>query len=335
METKSFVLQYAEVEDLNESIASLLTQGLGSIRVDHRTKTLIVSDVPHVLARVEQLVDAFDIRSKQVFIEAKIVQVKLDREHRLGVNWDDLFRGLDPRFNLHSVFSPGSAASFGSAKVPTVSMNYNTIAAGSDLTVVLDALEEVGDTKIMANPHVAALDGVEATTKVITDQPYAEAKLESGSTNIVGETIIFLEVGVTLSVTPRVNDEGMIVMSIKPEVSAVVGEYQAFRTVPIVRKSVAQTTVMIKDGETIIIASMIDNRTVERERKVPFLGSIPVLGWLFRSTAKAQENNELIVFLTPRIISGEEPFLRMNDMKKKPKPMRPVGGGVKKARPIR
>ena len=197
-----------------------------------------------------------------------------------------------------------------------------------------DPLEEVGDTKIMANPHVAALDGTEVSSKVITDQPYAEAKLESGSTNIIGETIVFLEVGVQLSVTPRVNDEGMIVMSIKPEVSSVVGEYQAYRTVPIVRKSVAETTVMIKDGETIIIAGMIDNKTVERERKVPFLGSIPVLGWLFKSTSKAVENNELIVFLTPRIISGEEPFLRISDTKKNPKPMRPVGG-VKNPRPIR
>jgi len=205
-----------------------------------------------------------------------------------------------------------------------------------DLNVVIEALSEVGDTRILSNPHVAALDGKEATIKVITDQPYAEAQLESGTTNVVGETIRFIEVGVSLSVTPRINDEAMISMDIKPEVSSVVGSYQAFRVVPIVRKSYAETTVMIKDSETIIIAGMIENAKEEVDNSVPLLGKIPVLGLLFRSTSDRIVNSEMVVFLTPRIISGEEPFLRMKDRKKAPKPMRALESARgKPLRPVR
>jgi len=325
-ETKTFVLQYAEVSDLQPEIAAILTQEAGSVRTDARTRTLIVTDLPHKMREIERVVALFDRRPKQVFVEAKIVQVSLSDDYRLGINWNHLFNGLNPRFALQTAATPTAIGTLGaSSKAPTGTMTFNTIAAGGDLSVVLDALKSVGDTKILSNPHVAVIDGQEASIKVVTDQPYAEAQLETGTTNVVGESIQFIEVGVSLGVTPRINDDNFISFDIKPEVSSVVGSYDAFRSVPIVRKSLAETSVMIKNGETIIIAGMIDNQKNEVESRVPLLGRIPLLGLLFKSYRDETQSNELIVFLTPRIISGEQPFLRMKDIKKAPKPMRAVG----------
>lgn len=330
-ETKSFVLQHASVADMQTEIAAILSEEAGTLRTDQRTRTLIVTDLPHKMDEVERVIAAFDRRSKQVFIESKIVQVSLNDDYRLGINWDHLFHGLDPRFSLKTVAQPTAIATLGaSAKTPTGTMTYNTIAAGGNLQVVLDALKSVGETKILSNPHVAVKDGEEASLKVVTDQPYAEAQLESGTTNVVGESIQFIEVGVSLGVTPRINDEHLISMDIKPEVSSVVGSYDAFRSVPIVRKSLAETSVMIKDGETIIIAGMIDNQTNEDESRIPLVGRIPLLGLLFKSYREETTSNELIVFLTPRIITGEKPFLRLKDVKKSPKPLRAVGPSRKK-----
>ena len=320
--TTTFPLQYAEVETLQAEITPMLTPDIGRLRTDARTKTLIVTELENKMADIERLIGIFDRRPRQVFIEAKIVQVSLGDDYRLGVNWDHVFQGIGPRFTLSTVTSPGALGTVGGAANPAATLSYNTIAFNGDLNVVLEALQQVGETKILSNPHVAVLDGQEAVIKVITDQPYAEAKLESGTTNVVGETISFVEVGVSLEVTPRINDEGMINTTVRPEVSSVIGSYQAFRTIPVVRKSYAETSVMVRDSETIIIAGMIENAKIRNETRVPFLGRIPLLGILFRTTQDQVESRELIAFLTPRIISGEEPHPLTRDIKKKPKGLR-------------
>jgi len=337
--TRSFPLQYAEVVDVESKIKSLITEedNVGMIHADERLKTLIVTDLPHVLDKVADLIQVLDQRPKQVFIESKIVQVSLGDDYKLGIDWEHLMEGLEPRFSLRSAVKPplGSASSLIASGGGIGSLTYQTVLGGGDLRVILDAVETIGDTKIRQNPHVAVLNGKEATIKVITDRPYAEAKLEGGTTNVVGESVKFIEVGVSLSVTPRVNDEGFISMAIKPEVSSVVGDYQAFRSVPIVRKSYAETEVMVEDGQTIIIAGMIENTTEENERRVPFFGRIPLLGYLFKSTTEAVISEETMVFLTPRIITGQEPVVLLDDMKKQPKPLRATALNGKRTRPAR
>ena len=340
-ETKSFELKYGDIATIEPRIADILSENHGRIWSDERTKTMIVSDLPHKMRQIDQLVMLFDRRPRQVFIESKIVQIQLQDDFRLGINWSHLFQGMDPRFSLAASVAPISAAILGGdLSKPAGRLEYNTIAAGQDLTMVIDALKQVGDTRVLSNPHVACLDGEAATIKVITDEPYAEAQLESGSTNIVGETIKFIEVGVTLDVAPRINEDNMITMEIRPEFSTVIGTYEAYRSVPIVRRSYAETDVLVKNEETIIIAGMIETDTDDTISAVPFLGAIPLLGHLFKSTRQATVNRELIVFITPRIVSGDKSYLRMNDMRKKPKPMRSLGfadasASSKKLKPLR
>ncbi len=338
-ETRLFVLQYANVEDILKEVTPLISADVGSVRTDARTRTLIVTDLPHKVEKVNELITAFDKRSKEVFIEAKVVQVSLSDEYRLGIDWNHLFQGVDPRFSLSSKVSPpllGARGTTTAAGAGFGSLTYNTIVAGGNLRIILDALKSVGDTRILSNPHVAVMDGSEATIKVVRDEPYAEAQIESGTTNVVGETFKFIEVGVSLAVRPRINDEGMIAVAIKPTVSSVEGTYQARYSVPIVQKAFAETSVMIRDGETIIIAGMIEDSKGKRNAAVPFLHRIPLLGMLFRSQSDLSQVKETIVFLTPRIITGEEPVQLLRDMKKKPKALRATGmPDAKEMKPVR
>lgn len=334
--TRQFVLQNAEIADIQGGITPILTPDVGAMRTDARTRSLIVTDLPHKIEEIEKLVAMFDRRSKQVFIEAKIVQVSLEDKFELGVNWDYVFEGLDPRSTLgigvepaiiQTVSAAEAGRSFSSAQATGgMGLTYRTIVGGQTLTALMTALEGVGETKILSNPHIATLDGKKAEIKVTTREPYSEAKLETGSTNVVGETFQFIDVGVSLDVTPRINDEEMISMLIRPEISSVIARYtgaiQTTDGVPVVRTSYADTTVLVKNGETIIIAGMIENEKTESEARVPILGRIPLLGVLFRQQVRQNKNRELIVFLTPRIVSGENPYLRMKDVKKDPKPLR-------------
>lgn len=337
-ETRTYVLEYAEVDDVQTAVEAVLTQDIGSLNVDERTKSLVVTDLPHSLAKVEQLIDVFDAKPPQVFIEAKIVAVTLTDAFSLGVDWEYVLDGLDPRFSLNaaSPFAmPGTSDG--------MKLTYKTIAGDGDLGMVLEALQSVGETKVLASPHIAVTDGEEAVFKVVTEQPYVELKYEGGDPddddNITGRTYKFVEVGVMLQVTPRINAQGFISMDIRPEVSDIDGFYDEGEDrggTPIVTKSYAETTVTVKDGVTIIIAGMIEERKSETENRVPLLGQIPLLGMLFRNESVEKSNTERIVFLTPRVVSGDEPYLRMRDMKKKPKPLRPVGKARdKELKPLR
>ena len=332
--TTNFVLQYAVPEKIEPMLTPMLTKikdaNIGQLKVDARTKTLIVTDLPNVVQRIGDLIAMFDRAQKQVFIEAKIIQVSLTDSMSFGVNWDYLFQGLDPRFSLAPVSKMTTAGGVLPLGTPAgSSLTYHTIAAGSDLNMVVRALATTGKTKILQNPHIATLDGKEATIKATTAEPYSELQYETGSSNIVGKTYKFVDVGVTLGVTPHINELGFITCEIRPEISSVLRWYDADPLsgegnsgVPVVKKSFAETSVSVKDGVTIIIAGMIDEKQEKTRTQVPFLGSIPLLGVLFRYDKTITENTETIVLLTPRIVTGDKFFERSKDVKK------PVKGAI-------
>lgn len=331
-ETRNFVIQYAALEDIQKEVAAVLTKDAGSVRADKRTKTLIVTDLAHNMAKIEQLVTLFDKRSKQVFIEAKIVSTTLGDDFSMGINWQHVFQGVNPRFAVNAISVPGSPST------PVGKLTYNTVALNGDLQVVLDALKAVGTTDILSNPNVAVLDGQQATIEVVEDQPYKEVSLESGTTNVTGVTYLFKKVGVQMGVTPRINDEGFISVAIRPEISSISQWYDGppQEGTPVIRKALTETSVMVKDGVTIIIGGMIMDRKDDSVRSVPVLGAIPLLGRLFTYKSTSVTKTETTVFLTPRIITGEEPFLMMKDMPKPMKPLRTVGSGLEKpAKPVR
>ena len=311
--TRVFRLQYADLVELNKVVVENLTKDIGKVTINTKTKSLIVTDLANNVVKIADMIKAFDRRPKEVAIEAQIVEVELTDDFSMGVNWKHVLKGINPRFNLIS----GAPLSAGVS--PT--LRYDTIiAGGGELSLVIDALKTVGNTKVLSKPQISVQDGEPATIKVVKNQPWKKVAFESGTTNIVGVDYQFIEIGTTLAVTPIINDEGFITVSIKPTISTLDGWYDAppgsegVVGIPVVKKSEASTSVMVKDGVTIIIGGMIKTEKRVNRLGVPILGSIPLLGRLFRSDSEKSVKTETIVFLTPRIITGEEPFLQMPDV---------------------
>ncbi len=340
-ETKTFILRYADISDVKEDISQILTEEAGSIRSNERLRTIIVTDLPHKMREIEHVVAMFDRRQTQVFIEAKIIEVLLEDQFKLGVNWEELiYNSVNPRSQVSVKASPGLVAD------NAFSLGYKTLVGGADLSVMLEALKKISNAKVISNPHVAVLDGETAMVSVNTDQPYVETRKDTiGDESVAGTEVKFIPVGISLEVTPRILDD-MILTKIHPEVSRADfktfsygtddGGLQIQNDVPVVTKSYADTSVMVKSGETIIIAGMIQETKRKNDTHVPILGRIPLLGVLFRSTSEVTESKELAIFLTPRIISGEKAFSLTRDMKKAAKPLRSVGSnGNKKLKALR
>jgi general secretion pathway protein D len=212
-----------------------------------------------------------------------------------------------------------AAGAIGKMTVRTTSTN--------NLSVILETLGTVAETRILSNPHITVEEGKESKIEVIEKQPYQEetTTTASGGTTTSSKSYQWVNIGVSLSVTPRINQDGYISMLIKPEVSSISAWYggasQAAGAVPVVKSANAQTTVTIKDGVTIIIAGLVKDNKTKSEHKIPMLGDIPWVGLAFKKISDEIVRTETVVFLTPRIVTGDDTFLLEKDM---PKPSRGI-----------
>ncbi len=307
--TKIFELRYAKAADLKTKISEMLTKGVGTMQIDERTNKVAVTDLEKRITEIEEVVTAFDDRLQQVLIEAKIVQITLDDKYKLGVDWEQVLHKLEREISIKSTFELAAK----NALTPGAQVVIGTLGATSDYAVMVQALKTIGDTNLLSSPRITALNNQEAKILVGTSQPYATNTVTQGtSTTTTGTTLSFLDVGVKLFVTPTVNKDGFVTMKIKPEVSSVSGTYtygSPATTVPIVSTTQAETSVTVKDGTTIVIAGLIKDERTNTVDKVPILGDIPIVGHAFRKTDKEVKKQELVVFLTPHIITGESDYL--------------------------
>jgi len=323
-ETRVYELKYAKVDVIKDEVAKALTTDIGTIRSDLRTNTLVVSDLPHQLEKIEVLIKTFDRRTREVFIEAKIVEVTLGDKFQWGIDWSRIVKMAGSLSAIavtpHVALPLSLTGTYGKVTVATTS--------GNNLSIILEALSTVTETRILSNPHITVEEGKESKIEVIEKQPYQEqtTTTASGGTTTASTSYQWVNIGVTLSVTPRINEDGYISMLIKPEVSSIStwygGAAQAAGAVPVVKSANAQTTVTIKDGVTIIIAGLVKDNKTKSDNKIPLLGSIPWIGMAFKKTSDEIIRTETVVFLTPRIVSGDDTFLLEKDMPKPSKGIR-------------
>lgn len=300
-ETQVFDLGYAKAEDLSAKIAEVLTPSVGTMKFDVRSNRIVVSDTTQALQRVRKIVDAFDERDKEVLIEAKIIQITLSDEHKMGIDWEAIvsdYHSLD----LTSDFDVlGASDKRGKLSIGTLSSD--------DYTTLIEALDTVGKTNILSSPRITAVNNKEAKILVGSTEPYVTTTTTTPSSGptTTAESVNFIEVGVKLFVTPTIHNDGFITMKIKPEVSSVTSNLTTSNnnTIPIVETSEAETTVMVKDGVSIVIGGLIKEETIKSTKKIPLLGDIPVLGFAFRSHSDSVSKTEIAIFLTPRIITGD------------------------------
>lgn len=302
LETAVFDINYANPVDIKAYITDLVTPGVGQLIIDQRSNKLIVSDLPQRLAKIKKLMVEFDEASRQVLITGEIIQVTLNNKSQRGIDWEVALSGK----NLHSLDFVG--------KFPLASTlsNYGKLSVGTlsndDYTAVLNILQEYGKVDVLSRPQVVAVNKEEARILVGSREPYVtQQQSQAQASTVTSETVEFIDVGVKLKVVPTIGKDGFITMKIKPEISSV---RETFTTVagsqiPIVETSETETVVKVKDGAMIMLGGLIRKERRDTENGVPFLSRLPFLGNLFGSKTKEEIKSELVIFLTPRLMSGD------------------------------
>lgn len=309
--TKIVELKYAKAADLKDRVTESLTKGVGSMQIDERTNKIAVTDLEKKVADIERMITAFDDKPRQVLIEAKIFEITLNDRLQMGVDWDSVIKKIQKEISLKSAFQ---LASFGSFGPPGAEMLIGVLGS-SGVDVMIQVLKTVGDTNLLSSPRVTALNNQEAKMLVGSSQPYATNTVtQSTGTATTGTNISFLDIGVKLYVTPTINSDGYVTMKIRPEVSSSNSNYTYGTpptTIPIVQTTQAETSVSVKDGTTIVIGGLIKDERTKTVNKLPIAGDIPLLKFAFSNTDDKIVKQELVIFLTPHIITGGNDYLEV------------------------
>jgi len=325
--TRVFELKYAKAADLKTKISETLTRGVGTMQIDERTNKIIVTDLEKKLGELQEMVTAFDEKLQQVLIESKIVQITLDDKHKLGVDWDNVINNLQRQISIKSAFQLAAE----NALVPGGQLVIGALGQATDYAIMVQALKTIGDTNLLSSPRITVLNNSEAKILIGKTQPYATNTVTQGtSTTTTATNLQFIDIGVKLYVTPSVNKDNFVTMKIRPEVSSSTQNYtygDPATTVPVVETTQAETCVTVKNGTTIIIAGLIKDERTSQVDTIPILGELPLIKHIFRKTVKEIVKQELVIFLTPHIVTGEKDYLEQ--------PMSPPIGEKKFTEPER
>ncbi len=280
-------------------IEKLLTE-YGKIMIDPRTNSLIVTEIPDQMPLVEEMILALDTKTQQVLIDAQIIETNPSTAKRLGYAWgEQMFSYVGPSTSTKVPFFRDRYLTNSASK--TASFGTLTMA---QFTIVQHLIEELQDIKYLARPKVLTVNNKQAEITISADQAVGIATSSVSTTGQITETAERLEIGVSLKVTPQINKDNYITMTIEPTVSRAI-QSPYFSQFVDRHSRTTKTNVMIRDGETIVISGLIQEEDRKTSTRIPFLGSIPLLGTLFKYDIKSKSKTELIVFLTPHLLKAD------------------------------
>lgn len=317
--TRVVSINYTGAKTLEPTLKKSLSPR-GETVVDERTNTIIIKDIARNMDEVLALIKVLDKTIPQVIIEAKIVEATLNFSRELGVQWGIDYKagagtgnptGLQFPNSIGVTGAPGAGigpsgvgnylvnlpAATGQGAGGAIGFTFGSLSKAFNLDLVLSALETTGEGKVISTPRVSALDNKEARISQGVSIPYL-------SVSSAGTTVQFIDANLELIVTPHVTPDNKIFMKIKakknaPDASIVVlGQ-------PSIRKNEAETEILLNDGETAVIGGILIIDRGTSESKVPFLGDLPLIGWLFRSNTAAETKRELLIFIKPNIVRAE------------------------------
>lgn len=280
----------------------------GSISVDERTNALIVRDTPAQIRKIKELVSRLDRPTKQVMIEARIVKIDTSFDRNLGIRWGGLYTSDSGqnRFSGSLAGAQGNATDL-AVDLPvggvagggpaTVGMRLGTISNNATLDLELQAIEAEGNGKVISSPRVVTADQQEASIEQGTEIPYQQAT-SSGATSVS-----FKKAVLSLQVTPQITPDGRLIMDVNAS-NDTVGQNTVAG--PAIDTEEVQTQVLVDDGETVVIGGIYAKTERQDETGIPILRKIPLLGWLFQNKTTSTSKNELLIFLTPRVIEKDE-----------------------------
>ena len=269
---------------------------------DSKNSLVIVAtpaDYQGLLAILEKL----DVVSNQVLLEATIAEVTLRDELSLGLQW--FFQDAENQVTLSSASNGG---------VGSVFPGFSYIFSQADARVALNALSSITDVNVISSPSVMVLDNQTAVLQVGDEVPVVTQQSVTNSINTpLFNSISFRDTGVILSVTPRVNDSGLVLLEIEQEVSSVVETITSGIDSPTIQQRRIDTTVAVHDGESLALGGLIEDGVTRTESGVPFISQVPVLGNLFKSESDRDERTELLIIITPRVIRNMDEARRVTD----------------------
>jgi general secretion pathway protein D len=295
-------------------------EGIGVIRniqvvADKDNNTILTVATPAEYAVIEAALKKLDIPQRQVSIEVTIAEVTLNDELQFGVEW--VFKGGAPSgrgsgglFNTSTPFNPAVAVAAGATSPIglAVSTGFNYLINNANfpggVQAALHLLDKYGDTKVISNPHLAALDNQKATIKVGDRIPIPSNATVGGATNVVTTTTQYIDTGVLLQVTPHINAGGLVTLEVDAEVSTPGTTTDPAVGPPINTRSV-QTLLAVPTGQTMIMGGLITETKQNTSTGLPLISRVPVLGGLFGNQDLKNNRTELVLFITPRVVESE------------------------------
>ena len=301
LRVKVVPVNYAKVSDLAGQVKDFLSPR-GKVVADTRTSSLIITDITENLDRTTNLIKALDVAPQQVLIEGKVVEATDNLVRDLGINWglsgETLFKrgaAISPQLNI----SPGS--------VPGTGLAFN-VSAGTmkylgDLTATLGLAETRSQAKVLSSPRVVTLNNESANIKQITQIPIRKETVNNGASTVTQE---YKAVELSLEVTPQItaSTDVLLQIGLKREFATAAPAGES----PPIETREAKTKVMVPSGQTAVIGGIYQNDETNTENGVPVLKDVPVVGWLFKNKSNTNTKRELLLFLTPRILSKSKPI---------------------------
>ena len=322
--TETFQIVHADVAKVGEALEKFKSSK-GMVSYVEGTSYIIVTDTESKIRDIGNLLRKIDSPTPQVLVEVRIYDITSKDNLDLGVEWsagrrtnrdpitgaainDDItaMSGGGDTY-IESTTDPSMTAVFGGASNKTADTTMGLIRAGIlnehiEIDALLRAEKEDINAKLLANPRILVVDNHEAIFDIVTENPYIERTITSAG---ITETVKFKEVGVKLTVTPHITTGRALRMHIQPEFGIVVGRVQVSSSdVPIVDTRKFDTTAVVNDGQTVVLGGLRKKDTTKQTNKVPLLGDLPLLGNLFKFEGESTTVNELVIFITPRILTN-------------------------------
>ncbi len=347
-----YYLQYADAESIASTLNSVLTgvkktkgkvggkqagpqvklkESNFAITADKATNSLIIFAAPQTMKEIIALIQKLDIPRKQVYVEAAIVEVSLNKLREWGLQYHGgkafgetagAVFGWAPGGAKTIVLDPQQLLALSGLFAAGFGKTIEVTVGGATLSVpafglFLRLLESENDVNVLSTPHILTMDNEEATITVAQNVPFPTGK-SVGAGGVTTQTIQRQDVGITLKITPRINEANSVNLKIFTEVSNVSQGPQGLDVNVLgvtTFKRTSQTVVQVADSHTVVIGGLMRDAVTKTEQKVPILGDIPIIGWFFRSTQKRVEKTNLLIFLTPHIIRSEEDLIRLSQEK--------------------
>ena len=313
LRNEAFIVNYQKADEVRRLLVDgqqRLLSKRGTVAVDPRTNQLFVQDTTLKLEEVRRLLQRIDIAVPQVLIEARIVEADDKFARSLGVKFgygrvtNEASLGAQNAVPVLPGTPPVRVIDSNNVNLPAIGLNgfnpgaLNLTLFNSSLTRLLNleltALESDGQGKVISSPRVVTADKVKATIEQGTEIPYQQAT-SSGATSVA-----FRKAVLKLEVTPQITPEGAIFMDVKVNKDT---PGQPTTAGPAIDTKNVQTQVLVENGGTVVLGGIYEQNTRTSVTKVPFLGDLPVVGYLFKTTSKQDDRTELLIFITPRIVS--------------------------------